>query len=70
VAPAQFEAVFDAYLHDDTVRGFIAEKNPAALQAMAARLDEAIRRGFWTPLRNSAWGLLDQLRRRGDDAAA
>ncbi|WP_306120518.1 MULTISPECIES: cobaltochelatase subunit CobN [unclassified Roseitalea] len=49
-----FEAVYRAYLVDETVRGFIADKNPDALVEMADRLREAIERGLWTPKSNSA----------------
>jgi len=49
-----FEAVYQAYLMDEAVRGFIAEKNPDALREMAGRLAEAIERGLWTPKSNSA----------------
>ena len=31
VDDAHFDALYDAYLADDTVRGFMAEHNPAAL---------------------------------------
>ncbi|GAB4348538.1 MAG: cobaltochelatase subunit CobN [Oricola sp.] len=49
-----FEAVYQAYLVNETVRNFIAEKNPDALAEMAGRLKEAIERGLWTPKSNSA----------------
>ena len=68
VAHAQFDAAFDAYLHDEKVRDFIARENPAALQAIAARFDEAIARGLWNPLRNSVRTLLETL--RGDKEIA
>jgi cobaltochelatase CobN len=47
-----FDAVFDAYLGDETVRRFIADANPAALKEMEARFGEAIARGLWHPRRN------------------
>ena len=37
-----FDALFDAYLGDEAVRGFIAEHNPAALREIAQRFDEAV----------------------------
>ncbi|MFC3072567.1 cobaltochelatase subunit CobN [Shinella pollutisoli] len=49
-----FEAAYQAYLLDERVRDFLAEKNPAALAEMAARFAEAIARGLWTPRSNSA----------------
>jgi cobaltochelatase CobN len=60
-----FDALFDAYLQDETVRGFLAEHNPAALVEIAGRFDEAVQRGLWQPRRNSAPALLDELRRPG-----
>jgi cobaltochelatase CobN len=47
-----FEALFDAYLGDEQVRGFIAEANPAALAEIEARFTEAVERGLWHPRRN------------------
>jgi cobaltochelatase CobN len=58
-----FDALFDAYLADEAVRGFLAERNPAALREIAERFDEAIQRGLWRPRRNSAPALLDELKR-------
>ena len=49
-----FDAVYNAYLLDEQVRNFIADKNPDALAEIAARLKEAIDRGLWTPKSNSA----------------
>jgi cobaltochelatase CobN len=51
---AHFDALYDAYLADDAVRGFMAEHNPAALAETSARFLEAIDRGLWRPRRNSA----------------
>jgi len=56
-----FEAVYQAYLMDEAVRGFIAEKNPDALREMAERLAEAIERGLWTPKSNSAMFALNEI---------
>jgi cobaltochelatase CobN len=49
-----FDALYDAYLADDEVRGFIAEANPAALREIAERFQEAIERGLWHPSSNRA----------------
>ncbi|MGN6551850.1 MAG: cobaltochelatase subunit CobN [Pararhizobium sp.] len=49
-----FEAVYQAFVVDERVRDFMAEKNPNALKEMAERLNEAIERGLWTPRSNSA----------------
>jgi cobaltochelatase CobN len=51
-----FDAVHEAYLGDDTVRGFLAAHNPQALADIEARLDEAVRRGLWHPKRNALGG--------------
>jgi cobaltochelatase CobN len=57
-----FDAVDDAFLRDDEVRGFIEVHNPAALREIADRLQEAIDRGLWAPRSNSARARLDRLR--------
>ena len=56
-----FDQLFAAYLEDERVRGFMAEANPAALHETAARFNEAIRRGLWTPRSNSAGNLIAAL---------
>ncbi|MBO6742221.1 MAG: cobaltochelatase subunit CobN [Roseitalea sp.] len=58
-----FEAVYQAYLLDESVRAFVADKNPDALAEMADRLREAIARGLWTPRSNSAQFHLDAVAR-------
>ena len=60
-----FEALYEAYVQDDRVRGFIAEVNPAALREIAERLQEAIDRGLWRPTSNSAHHHLEALRGGG-----
>jgi cobaltochelatase CobN len=54
VDDAHFEALYDAYIADEAVRGFMAEHNPAALAETSRRFLEAIDRGLWRPRRNSA----------------
>ncbi|MHC8507918.1 MAG: cobaltochelatase subunit CobN [Rhodospirillales bacterium] len=56
-----FDLVFDAYLDDAHVRGFLARENPDALKDIAAKLLEAQDRGLWTPRRNSARAVLEAL---------
>ncbi len=56
-----FDAVFDAYVADEVVRGFIADANPAALRDICARLIEAQDRHLWRPRLNSAHRLLEEL---------
>jgi cobaltochelatase CobN len=53
-----FDLLADAYLADEAVRAFMEQHNPAALSEMRARFAEAIRRGLWTPRRNSIHALL------------
>jgi cobaltochelatase CobN len=53
VDDAHFDALYDAYMADDTVRGFMAEHNPSALAETSQRFLEAIDRGLWRPRRNS-----------------
>jgi cobaltochelatase CobN len=48
-----FDALYDAYLGDEPVRGFIEAANPAALAEIRARFAEAVERGLWRPKRNS-----------------
>ncbi|ANM10982.1 MULTISPECIES: cobaltochelatase subunit CobN [unclassified Rhizobium] len=54
VGAHHFEAVYQAFVTDPTVRDFMVEKNPAAFDEMTARLSEAIDRSLWTPRSNSA----------------
>jgi cobaltochelatase CobN len=56
-----FDQLYAVYLEDERVRGFMAEVNPAALRETAARFDEAMRRGLWTPRSNRAADLLAEL---------
>lgn len=56
-----FDAVFDAYVADDTVRDFMEEANPAALREMAGKLAEALSRGLWRPKSNAAHHTLNKL---------
>lgn len=54
VSDHHFDAVYNAYLADERVRAFLADKNPDALKEMAERLLEAMERGLWTARSNSA----------------
>ncbi len=56
-----FDAVFEAYLDDETVRDFLRRHNPDALREMIERLLEAERRGLWTSRLNSAHATLSEL---------
>ncbi len=61
VADRHFDAVFDAYVADDSVRGFMLDHNPAAAREMAERLLEAQDRGLWRPKSNSSHAILQDL---------
>jgi cobaltochelatase CobN len=52
VAGELFDLLYEAYVADADVRGFLLRENPHAAAAIAARLDAARRRGFWHPRRN------------------
>jgi cobaltochelatase CobN len=56
-----FDAVFEAYIGDDDVRGFLETHNPDALKEMSERLIEAQDRGLWRPRANSAYQRLSQI---------
>jgi cobaltochelatase CobN len=56
-----FDAVYNAFVADESVRDFIVDKNPAALKDLAARLVEALDRGLWKARSNSARGELERL---------
>ena len=58
----QFDLLFDATIGDETVRDFLIRANPGAMRDMAARFEEAIRRGLWTRRRNSTAALLAKMR--------
>jgi cobaltochelatase CobN len=62
VAGDLFDLLYDAYVADADVRGFLLRENPQAAAAIAARLDTARRRGFWHPRRNDVDAGLAALR--------
>jgi cobaltochelatase CobN len=47
---------------DEDVRRFLADHNPAALQEMADRFEEAQRRDLWRSRRNDVPRVLDDIR--------
>ena len=53
-----FDAVHAAFMEDESVLGFLEERNPDALREMAERFLEAAERGLWRPRSNSALGAL------------
>jgi cobaltochelatase CobN len=64
-----FDQLYDAYLGDAAVRGFMAANNAPALREMAARFREAIDRGLWSPESNSAYDFLSGLIAESREAA-
>ncbi|MBT5666650.1 MAG: hypothetical protein HOJ06_15030, partial [Rhodospirillaceae bacterium] len=66
VADHHFDAVYDAYIDDLTVRNFISQANPDALREIAGRLIEAQTRGLWRPRRNTAFDMLNNLVHDGE----
>ena len=68
VGDHHFDAVYEAYLEDAAVRGFLEANNPAALGEIATRLIEAQERGLWRPRSNSARAALEEL--AGSEAAS
>jgi cobaltochelatase CobN len=53
-----FESVHEAYIADERVLAALLAVNPAAVRAMALRLEDAIARRLWTPHRNAVHGEL------------
>lgn len=62
VGDHHFDALYDAYIGDEGVQGFLRDNNSAALREIADRFVEAVERGLWSPRRNSVRGMLDRLR--------
>jgi cobaltochelatase CobN len=62
-----FDLVYQAFIADEIVRGFMADANPHALREACARLAEAIERGLWKPRSNSAGARLAELMGEGDE---
>ncbi|GGH10505.1 cobaltochelatase subunit CobN [Alsobacter metallidurans] len=65
VRSEQFDLMFDASCGDDAVRAFLLGANPGAARAIADAFDEAQRRGFWSPRRNSTAAILAEMRSEG-----
>ncbi|HEX7200617.1 MAG TPA: cobaltochelatase subunit CobN, partial [Dongiaceae bacterium] len=63
VADHHFDAVYEAYIGEPSVRAFLLANNPDAAREMAERLMEAMDRGLWRPRANAAYEDLAQLRR-------
>jgi len=59
-----FDAVHDALVEDEAAASAMIDANPAAAEAIAERLEDALARGLWIPRRNSVGAELGRLRRR------
>jgi cobaltochelatase CobN len=62
VSSTLFDLLYGAYVADAIVRDFLLRENPQAAAAVAARFDDARRRGFWHPRRNDVDADLAALR--------
>ena len=63
VSDRHFEIVHDAIVGDAAVWRFVSTANPAAARELASRLDEAVTRRLWRPLRNATGPRLAALAR-------
>ncbi len=62
VSSELFDLLHEAYVANVEVQEFLRRENPEAAAAIAERLDEARRRGFWHPRRNDVDAGLAALR--------
>ncbi|MGB7914212.1 MAG: cobaltochelatase subunit CobN, partial [Rhodomicrobium sp.] len=62
-----FDATHDSLFGDEAFADALRQANPAATEAMAGRLFDALRRGLWTPHRNA---VREELARVAPRAAA
>jgi cobaltochelatase CobN len=62
VSSELFDLLHEAYVADPAVSAFLTHENPEAARAIAERLDDARRRGFWHPRRNDVDAGLAALR--------
>ena len=59
-----FDAVYQSFIVDESVRDFMAKSNPYALAEMAEKLIEAMDRGLWKARSNSARSELEHVAKR------
>jgi cobaltochelatase CobN len=62
VPSRHFDLLFEATCGDETLRAFLESANPQAAAAIAAKFEEAARRGFWISRRNSSAAILAEMR--------
>ncbi|MEP2439439.1 MAG: cobaltochelatase subunit CobN, partial [Roseibium sp.] len=67
VGDHHFDQLFEAYIEADEVRDFLEDANPAAYSEILARFVEALRRGLWTPRKNSTHARLNELQAKLQD---
>jgi cobaltochelatase CobN len=65
-----FDAVHEAYFASDDVAMAMMGANPAAAEAMARRLEDALDRGLWIPRRNAVRDELARVRERRQNVDA
>ena len=58
VEPHHFEALFEAYMVDETVHDFLKANNKPALEEMTKLFKAVIENGLWQPKRNSTYHYL------------
>ncbi|MCF4097394.1 cobaltochelatase subunit CobN [Maritalea mediterranea] len=54
-----FDLAFEAFVLNDEVRDFIQANNKYGYDELIDKFNEAVRRGFWSPKRNSTYAFLD-----------
>lgn len=59
VGDHHFDQLYDAYLDNGDVRGFLETANPKTLEEIEARFREAVERDLWRPRRNSVRAALN-----------
>lgn len=64
-----FDVVHEAVIADEARLQTLLDLNTPAMQAIAARLDDAIKRGFWVPRRNAVHAELARMRDVAGSAA-
>ncbi|MEJ8474367.1 cobaltochelatase subunit CobN [Roseibium algae] len=66
VGDHHFDQLFEAYIEVDEVREFLIEANPAAYGEILDRFSDALRRGLWTPRKNSTHARITELQATTD----
>jgi cobaltochelatase CobN len=69
VGDHHFDALYQAFIGNPEVLGFLRDANPAALREMGDKFRRAIERGLWSPRINSAYDRLSALINEPSEAA-